>query len=112
MSIAHYPLADDGGDKQEHQHGDVEDDDAQQQEEHSGGRLCSMEILPCGGSVAQRDSCPRSSEWPRAQTPCVRWLSASPNTAALRGCAREARGQREAPGVPFNGNNALSASPQ
>lgn len=53
MSIAHYPLADDGGDEQEHQHGDVEDDDAQQQEEHSGGRLCSAEVLPCGDSACR-----------------------------------------------------------
>lgn len=53
MSIAHDPLADNRGDKQQHQHRDVEDDDTQQQEEHCGGKLGSAEFLQPKG-----DGCP------------------------------------------------------
>lgn len=73
VSIAHHPLADDGGHEQQHQHGHVEDDDTQQQEQHSGGGFCSAEF-PSGGP---KDSCPRSSEILRAAsgTHSVRALS-------------------------------------
>lgn len=70
MSIAHHPLADDRGDEQQHKHRDVEDDDTQQQEKHSGGEFCSAESLQPKG-IAVPDP-RRSSEWPRAQTACVR----------------------------------------
>lgn len=38
MSIAHEPLADDGRDEQQDQHGDVKEEDSQQQEQHGGGK--------------------------------------------------------------------------
>lgn len=96
MSIAHDPLADDRGDEQQHQHGDVEDNDTQQQEEHCSGKFCSAEFLqPKGIAVADPQNGLR-----RKLGACARLL-ASPKSAALRGCAREARGQREAPGVPL-----------
>lgn len=96
VSIAHDPLADDRGDEQQHQHGDVEDDDTQQQQEHSGGEWCSAEVLQPKG-IAVPD--PPSGLWHKLGA--FARLLASPKTPALPGCAREARGQREAPGVPL-----------
>lgn len=81
MSIAHDPFTDDGGDEQQHQHCDVENNDTQQQEEHFGGKFCSAEFLP----AAQRDSCPRSSEWPQAQTRCVLLAAGVPKDSCAAG---------------------------
>lgn len=97
VSIAHDPLADNRGDEEQHQHCDVEDDDAQQQEEHSGGKLRSAEFLQPKGMVVPDPQ----SGLRHKQLGAFARLLASPKRAALLGCARQARGQREAPGVPL-----------
>ena len=49
--------ADDRGDKQQHQHRDVEDDDPEQQEKHPG-KFCSAEFLPGRRERAELDRGP------------------------------------------------------
>lgn len=107
MSMAYEPLTDDRGHEQQHQHCDVEDNDTQQQEEHSGGALCSAEFLQPKG-IADPD--PRNGL--RHKLVAFTRLRASPKTAALRAAGAKRGGRGRLSAFPFNGNNALSASPQ